>query len=250
MAQSLIVDWLNENENRAYPLRETVARVVAGKSLDNIILDASFCYTTLAQPTVTQLTQLVVTADTVTVTVTDQPIFIFDKQGSFPQYVRNSEGSLLVLGQAVLDIRVGMYELAVLFEDCVSTEFRDAWKGVEQITFNSPVNSVNETIIGDIIFNEGYQMDIRITGTTIRLHADQDYGLPVGCTNFFLPTNDCSSIISSINSSEVINNPGIFNFTAGKNIRIIEDVLLHRIYIGLNFDAHDVCKQALANPNN
>jgi hypothetical protein len=243
--QPNVLDWLNENELRGYPLRENTNRLIGntGVLLDKIILDAQIIYAANPIPATVNLTQIVVAGDSVTFTVLNQPNFVVSKSASFPVYIRNSEGSLLVIGKTVASIPDGTYNLTVPFEDGVCSEFRDAWKGVQSISFDGASKT------GDITFEEGYQVDIKIKGSEIHLSADANYGKPIGCEEFFGATvNDCDEIISSINNITPFNNPSDYRFVAGRNVSIFEDPENHRIYIGLNFSEDSVCKSPLANP--
>jgi len=123
MSESLIVDWLNENEYRAYPLREINTDVTP------YIVDASFVYDSL--PITSYLTSVEVIANTVTVTVTGQDAFVFtitDSSDDF-LYNRNSQGSLLVVSKKIWQAP-STYNLLIPFEDCVSSEFSGDWLGV------------------------------------------------------------------------------------------------------------------------
>jgi hypothetical protein len=247
MLADSIVDWLNENEYRGYPLRENTARTVGSTNviLDSIILDASFIYINNPLPETVKLTQIVVGTN-ITVTVTDQPSFVFPKANTYPVYIRNSEGSLLVIGETVATLPNATYSFPnTAFEDCVSSEYRDKWLGVSKISFPDYPN-----IAGDQNWEEGYQFKIQINNNTIGLGASNNYGTPISCQNFFegIFSNDCDDIISTINGAQTITNPDVIRFDTGPNVIIFEDPPNHRLYIGLNFNKEDVCKNPLINP--
>lgn len=246
MANSIVVDWLNENSFRGYPLKDNSPRLIGatGRTLDAIILDANLVYKSTAMPDEVRLTDLTIDLSNATFAIQDQT-FVCSLAGPFPAYVRNSEGSLLVIGSSVQSLPVSHYEFSsTIFEPSVSSEFIGSLKGVSSLNFNSIVKS------GDLTFKDGFQFLVTTLGQTIGLAAANNAGDPIDCSSFFvIPNNqNCNSIISSINGIEVANSPDVFHIVAGDNIAVYEDIPNHRIYIGLKFAKEDVCKSPLANP--
>ena len=243
MANSLVIDWLNENALRAYPLKELINRVGGAYTLtDDVILDAQFVYTTL--PGNVQLLNITSDAVNVTFTITGGDTFVVPKASSFPLSVRNANGNLLTVGEATAAIPNGVYNFSnTSFEDGISHEFSGSWLGVSSLQFNSsPLKT------GTLNFVEGYQFGINITGSNIFLGCGKSYGLPVGCETFGPQTNDCNDIVSYINgdkpSSEQI------RFSNGGGIVILEDPDNNRLFIGLASNpAEDVCKNIPSNPS-
>lgn len=132
----------------------------------------------------------------------------------------------------------------IIFEETTAIQFDGPWMGVTSVSFNSPFG-----LSGELDWIEGYQFRIDINDNKVTLGARRNYGQPVSCEQFFDSiVNDCSDIISYINSVGVAGNPGNFTFIAGPHVKLYEDVENHRIYVGLNFDTPDVCKTVLPNP--
>ncbi len=250
MIASLIVDWLNENEFRGYPLRENTARSIGttGLILDPVVLDANLVYTSQPLPATVKLVSLTVAGVAVTFQITDQPAFLIPDRttAEYPVYLRNSEGSLLVIGEAVKIIPNGIYLFAnTAFEDCVASEFRGDWLGCTSLNFPG-----KPPMVGTSNWIEGYQFDIKIKGSTIHLGANSNYGIPLSCEKFFedIVDDDCDELVSFINGAATVTNPDIMRFIAGPSVAIFDDPPNHRIYIGLTFDENDVCTTAVTNP--
>ncbi len=243
--QSLISEWLNENEQRAYPLMQDSTLVVGGISLEQCLVDANIVYTGSVMPDNVALTQIVISSNAV-LTISGGQTFTVDFSGSFPQYIRNGQGSLLVVTDSIKLIPAGTYALTdTYFESAVCREFYGDWKGVDSISFEG----VSGAKVGQITWNALLQMLIKIKGGKITLQAGKDLGTPVDCTQYFpsIPS-DCQDIISFINNSAPTGSPNIFQFIAGGNVVIYEDPTNNRIYIGLNFAKKDICQIPIQTP--
>ena len=116
----------------------------------------------------------------------------------------------------------------------------------KEAMLNGKSSLVNlQSFTGDLEFIEGFQFGLTTIGQQLLLSANKDSGEPLSCESFFPNRNDCGSIISSINGAETINNPGIIQLHAGRNIAIYDDPANHRIYIGLKFEKGNVCTPIL-----
>ncbi len=255
MSQYQILDWLNENANRAYPLKQGEARTLGGTdiSFDKILLDANIVYTSgsLDLPNEATLDNFTVSGNTVTVTINGQTAFTFNKSTvTYPAYIYNNI-SLLVIGEEVLNVVNGSYAFDAKFEPSVVSDFRGAWKGVESITVEDRETELDEELTGEIIWEEGYQIGIAVpSNNQISIVANFVNGdiAPCGLNLFDYP-EDCDEIIAFINGVTVQSNPGKFEFVPSGNVVIYEDSENHRIYIGLNFDPNDLCEHLLTNPS-
>src|SRR5574343_667725 len=108
MAQSSVLEWLDENRLRAFPLKPSSNFTIPGinsVTLDKLFLDAYFVYHQ-TKPEKVRLTMIeVIGGIKVILYVTGQPPFIIENvRTSYPLYVRNSIGSLLVLDSALLSL--------------------------------------------------------------------------------------------------------------------------------------------------
>lgn len=251
MSQSVISEWINENEFRGYPLRENTSRSIGatGLILDPIILDANLVFSGLSLPNEVKLTNLDINPTIAVFTVSNQPLFTIDLTNAvFPYYSRNSQGSLLVVGEAIKVVPTGNYTFpSTIFEDSVSVEMKGTWNGVSGVYFS---DFIDPPVINTMQWDEGYQFDIKIKGNTIHLGADSNLGKPLSCEKFFEDTvdDDCDQLVSFINGASTISNPDIMRFVAGPNIVIYDDPPNNRIYIGLNFEKNDVCTTPISNP--
>lgn len=248
MPESLIIDWLNENQYRAYPLKNKGNRAFgSGLNLDTIILDAN-----LVAPYLSDNVSVVIN----NISVSGSDCIISTNIGSFtvtsyltasyPYYIRNSHG-LLVVSSDITQVVGINYFLSVEFEESVVSIFDSYWSGVASISFNS--DFINNS---SIELQAGYQFQLSADEdtSTITFGANRLYGIPIGCEEFFpdIP-KDCDSLIAYIDGVGVTNNGGSFTFTAGSNIAIYNDPDNNRIYIGLNFEPEDVCVNINARPN-
>lgn len=254
MIPSQVIDWLNENEFRAYPLAERGARIVPGTSLllDRFILDAAL---TATVPPVSQTASVEIgittfgkATNTAIITLSDSTAFTIDTSltATFPAYLRSANGSLLVVGDAIKQVPNGNYAFTdVFFEPSVITEFSGPWNGVTSLTIGvTPPASRT----GVITLVEGKQIDIKLTPGIIRLAAGSNYGLPVTCEDIPPEDNACSNIVSYLNGAIPFQSPGNVLLSAGANIRVFDDQANHRIYVGLAFETEDVCKQVTLTP--
>lgn len=149
-----VLEWLNENELRAYPLQDRPSKTIQldGKAWDipdNFLLDLQLITTTvqLASPSsIVSLTALSYTApDTVYVEfgVAEDTIAGFTVQssdGSYPIYVRTIEGSLAVFGEGLLDFVTACAGQStsltpnIAVEPSTCTQFDEAWLGVVNLS--------------------------------------------------------------------------------------------------------------------
>lgn len=246
MPESLIVDWLNENEQRAYPLKETANRTDGGFTLpDNVILDAALVYTT-TQTSVRLLQVDTNTLNTVIFTLTGSQVFAVDLLGTFPQYVRLAGGSLLVIGEAVKDIPTGQtYNFTADFEDAVWVEWLSAWAGVNYVNFRKDTTDIIKT--GEVELVEGFQVELVGGSQLLTMRVGRNYGEPLGCDTIGALPNDCDEIISFVNGAQSDENLKLA-LNAGDNVIIMEDPDNHRIYIGLVFQQKDICPVIYSHP--
>lgn len=243
MANSLVLDWLYENELRAYPLKETITRSFSALTItDNMILDAQLAYD--ADPGNPGITNVLVSGNNVTFTVTGGQTFLFSKVVAFPQSKRSTNNQLLVAGSGIVDIPDGNYATSnVLFEPSVVHEFYGAWLGVQSLTFDG-----SAALTGAIDLHEGFQFDVDIDTQDLRLGANSLYGIPAACEHFGPKPNNCSDIISFINGVQPDGNNEI-QLLAGNGINVWDDPENHRIYVGFNFTSiNDICKDIPPSP--
>jgi len=137
-----VLEWLNENTLRAYPLIEgkTVSQIP-----DGAILDLSLNVRTSTNPATAKLTALVVNSTDITVIFTDN-VFDYNYAANgvsgvdavkFPIYLRNTSGSLLVLGEDLKKVaRNTVFNVNVPVEPAVVYQFGGAWNGVVSIAGN------------------------------------------------------------------------------------------------------------------
>jgi hypothetical protein len=276
MSNSTVVEWLNENTLRAYPLTEDSDRYFSrsGNRYDlfAIILDTLLMYASSAIPDTIKLnsikTELVGGVATMTIQIDGQTPFTIDHyttvntedhNSRYPRYARNSQHSVLAVGEEAARLVCGItvaFSNAV-FEPSVSVELSDVTNGV------SSLNISGNTLTGDITLTEGYQLSL-IPGTeNIAVEVGRNEGKPLPCVSVgadagdcgcervdecYDRCSDCCTVVSSINGAGPARTGNTINFLAGNHVKIYDDRDHHRIYIGLDFDTTDISKQIQINP--
>lgn len=165
----------------------------------------------------------------------------------YPVYVRNAEGSLLVVGQTAKSVVTPWLFTNCLFEPSVITRMDRAWRGVTGLSFNG-----STPIDGYVEFLEGYQVGLTHTAATnaLKISVGKALGKPIGCDRIFgeAAPDDCTSLVSYINGAFARTDFGEVNLQPGNHIAIYPDPDRHRIYVGLTFNETDICKTVPARP--
>lgn len=105
MSESLILEWLDENRLRSFPLKPKSDFSIIGYpslKLNEIILDAFFVYQS-TKPTAIKLESININGPQVTFYITGLSPFVVSNAlaAIYPYYIRNTEGSLLVVDSGV-----------------------------------------------------------------------------------------------------------------------------------------------------
>lgn len=232
-----VLDWLFENELRAYPLKETSIRKSTSTDYvfdHRVILDAQFSFTT--HPGDLNITQVTADATDVTFEFSSGADLTISKSVTTPYYHRE-ESRLLVFGAGLSEIPTGTHVFSSLrFESSVIFEFSGPWKGVNSITFDS-----NPAVDGALTFIEGYQFELFSALQTVRFAVGSIYGKQIGCTQFSGYPDNCDEIISSINGIGPSGKKELF-LKAGNGFVVWDDPENHRIYVGFAFTSgDDIC---------
>lgn len=239
MSESTIVEWLNENSYRSYPLLEGNPRYIASGAttidLNLLILDAALFYT--AVPNDITLNSIQTSGGNLIITVAGQSVFTITSyaSASYPKYVRNNEHSLLVIGDASAIPNGLTFTISgAKFESSVALEIYPATRGVSSITIDS------HNLTGSVQLVDGYQLSFKPSGHTVNLEAGRNEGNPLPCGSFKGVTNDCSLVASFINGASPNKTGGTIKFVAGKHAKIFEDPNNNRIFIGFDFVDGDI----------
>lgn len=236
MSDTRTLEWLNENSLRCYPLQEDGNKVfLTSLSLNRCFLDALLLYTEAVDRNAVELESIAIDGQQVTITVTGQPEFTFNKAaGVYPVYVYNTEGSVLALGDEFAHVNADVSFTGIRFEPTCVVDTSGAWRGVTSLAEHT----------GIVEFKEGFQFGLSTNQQTIKMVADRNAGKPISCQRFFegVVDDDCGEIISYINGVASPDNPGKIVLKAGPHVQIFDDPENHRIYVGLDFDSLDVCQ--------
>jgi hypothetical protein len=127
------------------------------------------------------------------------------------------------------------------------------------------IDSLSQTsLVGDIKFLEGYNFRLLVSNNLIDLEIGASYGLRMSCGSSFIDPAylDCDSLVFSINGVPPDAN-GDFNLIQGTNVVITPGNSLttnfedsqqeiannHSLFVGLTFDATDICAPVNITPS-
>lgn len=237
-----VIEWLNENEMRAYPLIEGErTEQVPENFLLDLILVVNQSIASLAE---VKLENISIAANGVYVRFTgDGNVFFVSKNDTFPFYSRNQNGSLAVFGAGVKSFfdlpNTAPIEYNIPVEPSTIFKFDGAWLGVSSLSTyknyqsieNSytPITPLQLTTVGEYKLNgnvelyPGYNYKINFNNQKINMAAGFKFGLAMDCTTQFIQPElkDCDKIISYINGIPP-DSSGAFRFTSGENIYIFD----------------------------
>lgn len=152
-----VIDWLNENELRAYPLMafadKTLNLDVLSKLPDNFLLDLQLIASTGLGNSIVSLTNITRTSSSLsisfgvvspatTITTFTLPAAAGALAGlTYPHYVRNPDGCLAVFGAGAATLYTACKNttnlpLNIPIEPTLCVQFNDAWLGVASIATN------------------------------------------------------------------------------------------------------------------
>ena len=252
-----VIDWLNENEHRAYPLLDNYPKIGQANGEDvvipeNLLLDLQLITSIdLSANSVVVLKKLrhSITNDNFTITfgtssqiITEFVVSGFN-QHVYPVYVRNPDGCLGVFGAGLRELSLKApaesdITVNIPIEPSTCTQFNNAWLGVNELSslpekatslgslnVTRPLQKVDDAdthkLNGDITLAEGYNFYVNITENLIDLAVGGDYGLKVSCDTYFLDEQylDCDELVSYINGVPP-DADGNFKLLAGTSISI------------------------------
>ena len=241
MSSSTVLEWLEENSYRAYPLQEGAANVfaIAGQSYDayRILLDANLTYSMM--PDAVTLDKIILNEGTVQFYVSGQSTFTLELAAQSVYYLRNDEGSLLVINGDVINswprnIKAYFVFSNMQFEPSVCYEVSSVYNGVSSLHFADGSSAQN--------WASGYQFSILANGQTLQLEAGVNRGLPLPCGDYIPNAQllSCDAAITSINGAAPTTSGQSLKIVAGDHVRVYNDPQRNTVYIGLDFVADDI----------
>jgi len=248
MADSVVIEWLEENSYRAYPLQEGAANIFTlGKNSYDIyaaIVDANLAFSVL--PTTVTLDKIVINGTTLTLYISGQNTFSVTLSAQDVYYVRNSSNSLLVLNGSVVNQWSGLQTFCkftnLFFEPSVCYELSPRYLGVSGIHFGSSLSAQNWT--------NGYQFSVVPNGQSIQLEVGRNEGYTLPCGDFRDSTGllSCDNVVHNINGATPVTAGGSLTLTAGPHVQIFNDPQRNAIFIGFDFVASDIGTDKLLPP--
>ena len=300
-----VIDWLNENELRAYPLmtyaNKDLGLVALSKLPDDFLLDLQLIAYIGLDSSIVSLTNITRTSTALNisfgVSLPASTITTFTipaaagalTVSSYPYYVRNANGCLAVFGAGAATLYNACTNstnliLNIPIEPTLCVQFNEAWLGVANISTNPeklgdttnsntakrtqpklPLSDVSTPaqLTGDVQLLEGYNFKVNINKSLIDLGVGANFGLAMDCSTSFLPIEclDCDKLVSYINGippdasgnfrllpgSNILITPGI-DITTEISDQFIERANEHSLFVGLTFQATDLCAPVTATP--
>jgi stringent starvation protein B len=237
-----VIEWLNENELRAYPLIEGErSEMVPENFLLDLILLVNQNIADLAS---VRLLNIATEISGISVQFSGEGnTFFVPKNQVYPVYVRNQNGSLAVFGEGVEQFinnsTTSVVECNIPVEPSTIFKFDLAWLGVSKITTYKNYQSIENSytpltplelsaigdysLTGDVEFYPGYNYKIDFNDGKINMAAGFKLGMAMDCTTHFISPElkDCDKIISYINGIPP-DTSGAFRFTSGENIYMFD----------------------------
>jgi hypothetical protein len=221
-----VIDWLNENELRAFPLQENFILNVFDSDdalpkdfLLDLQLKVPFSLKNSGNLSPVYLKSIqYVSSDTLSVlfgtTSAELHRFVVENvdNTSFPVYARVATGHLAVFGAGVKTFLLWCstrctpgYEITVNIpvEPSTCVQFNEAWLGVNSISGTPakqtetavgsfspalPLVSLSSPIIltGDVQFVGGYNFRVSVTAGMVDMEVSSSYGLRMNCNTSFI----------------------------------------------------------------
>jgi hypothetical protein len=278
-----VIDWLNENELRSFPL------LYNGELPSDFLIDLQLIFKSHnieAVPIFLKSFKKVSTNLEIVFGSLNESIFTFTlpspETQSYPYYLRASNGCLVTFGEGAKTVfSVALSTSTILnlpVDPSVCYQFNNAWLGVSSIACEpnkqtrtnsyAPIlpliPATSAPLIGDITFLAGYNFRVNINNEAIDLEIGGGYGLKMDCNTFFLEETfrDCSDIVSYINGIPP-DEDGNFRLLQGADINIVPGTTLtedfedlfqqkaneHSLFVGLSFQQNDVCTPVNITPS-
>lgn len=279
-----VIDWLNENEYRAYPLR------VSEDFPTNFLLDLLLVFrANVLQDNPIFLKSYRKINDSLEICfgTSSQVLSTFviatPQTNQYPLYLRNSDGCLAVFGEGVKNIfAVASTDNSLVnigVEPSTCHQYDQAWLGVSGITCTSNKTTIANTyaaklpletispapvLTGDVLFFPGYNFRVEIAKNAVDLEIGQGYGMKMRCDTYFLAEEyrDCEQIVSYINGIPP-DESGNFRITQGADINITAGSTIpsdfidsfaqkaneHSLFVGFSFQKNDICAPVNITPS-
>lgn len=227
---SHILEWLDENRRRGFPLKEHVNNPDSALLLDAALISNSTADVTLSSIIVASgLCSIVTSLGTFTIIT---PI----TGASHTSMLAN--GSKLVVGSFINSMPTGTTTYTgVTFEPCVVTSYTQPWKGLQGLSFVADDGDILGPFTGDVDMVGRYYTDLSCKTNTLIWRIGKASGSALGpCATYKEST--CGSQISSINGISPVNNT--FRITTGAGLTLTQGA--NSLTMTVSFTESDICK--------
>jgi hypothetical protein len=165
-----VIEWLNENERRAYPLLPDsgeLTHTIGSEEWtipENFFLDLQIISPRTLRTHSVQLTEITYTGESSVVvkfTVNGEEVTSFTVaspvDATYPHYVRNTDGSLAVFGEGVKEFAQlcstpVTLQTALTLEPTVCSEYTERWLGVSSLGVIPEKKTIAGTPLSDWLF--------------------------------------------------------------------------------------------------
>lgn len=237
-----VIEWLNENELRAYPLIEGERSELVP---ENFLLDLILLVNeNISNLPLVKLMNIATETEGIAVQFSGEGnTFFVPRNQIYPVYVRNQNGSLAVFGegaeQFMYNLNTSVIHCDIPVEPSTVFKFDMAWLGVSSISTYKNYQSIEDSYVPltplqlssvgnysleeDVEFYPGYNYKIDFSDGRINMAAGFKLGMAMDCTTQFISPElkDCDKIISYINGIPP-DSSGAFRFTSGENIYMFD----------------------------
>lgn len=224
-------------------LRRRQAANRGGFSLEGCLRDACLLYFDRPVSDQARLLSLTPVGDDLELLVSDQEPFRLenyrDPGTTYPVYLRNARGSLLVVGQEAAQLQSRLALQGAFFEPTVIHRLDGPWRGVKSLQFG-----MQPVLTGEVELLPGWQIGLLADPAqpVLEVSAGRRYGRPLPCSPI-LPDvpSDCGLAVRSLSGARPVANLGDLTLQGTGPVVVLPDPENHRVFIGLNFGRADVC---------
>ena len=254
MKDSVVLEWLDENRRRAFPLTES-----AGGPPTDIIVDAQLLMSSSVTPSLVNI--IVVAGVSCVINISEGQSFSIVLPISTDYItVTNNSNSKVTVSSAVNSLITGTTNYVdVYFEDYVSLCISGKFFGVTSVAFTAFAEDLglldgyylqlmsgdtlgliagNVPFVGDIDFYGRYQTKLDVKNGSLLWVVGKNHGTPLpACAPY--GADDCGTQVSYINGVSPVSNA--FTFKTGAGIKVTPDKINHTLTFELDFATTDIC---------
>jgi hypothetical protein len=228
---SHVIEWLDENRRRAFPLTENV-----NNPDPTMLLDASLSTDTVTAVT---LNNISVSGGVCTITTSIGAFTTAVPINTLSKVCLLANGSKLVVGETVNTLPNGTNTtyIGVTFEESTVTHYTSGWKGLQGLSFIGDDGGELGPFLNDVDMLGRYYTNLSAKDNTLIWKIGKSNGTPLGACQSYVESQ-CGTQVSYINGVAPINN--VFKITVGSGLSLTSGT--GSITLGVTFAETDICK--------